>query len=40
MTVRRPTLDQMMDIVDSFGMNMPPERVSEFMSLMEGTFAA
>lgn len=40
MTVRRPTLDQMMDIVDSFGMNMPAERVSEFMSLMEGNFAA
>ncbi len=40
MTVSRPTLEQMMDIVDSFGMSMTPERVTEFMSLMEGNFAA
>jgi len=40
MTVKRPTLEQMMDIVDSFGMNMEPERVSEFLSLMEPNFAA
>ena len=40
MTVRRPTLEQMMDIVDSFGMSMPSERVAEFLSLMEPNFAA
>ncbi len=40
MTVRRPTLEQMMEIVDSFGMSMTPERVGEFLSLMEGNFAA
>ena len=40
MSVKRPTLEQMMDIVDSFGMNMEPERVAEFLSQMEGNFAA
>ena len=40
MSVKRPTLEQMMDIVDSFGMNMTAERVGEFLSLMEGNFAA
>ncbi len=40
MSVKRPTLEQMMEIVDSFGMNMPAERVSEFLSLMEPNFAA
>ncbi len=40
MTVRRPTNEQMMEIVASFGMNMTPERVGEFLSLMEGNFAA
>ena len=40
MTVRRPTPDQMMDIVESFGMNMTPERVAEFTALMDGNFAA
>jgi amidase len=40
MSVKRPTLEQMMDIVESFGMNMPAERVAEFLSLMEGNFAA
>ena len=40
MTVRRPTLDQMMEIVDSFGMTMTPDRVGEFLSLMEPNFAA
>jgi amidase len=40
MTVRRPTPDQMMDIVESFGMNMTPERVGEFLASMEGNFAA
>ena len=40
MSVKRPTLEQMMDIVDSFGMSMEPERVAEFLSQMEGNFAA
>ena len=40
MSVKRPTPEQIMDIVDSFGMNMTPERVGEFLSLMEGNFAA
>ena len=40
MSVKRPTLEQMMDIVDGFGMNMPAERVAEFLSLMEPNFAA
>ena len=40
MSVKRPTLEQMVDIVDSFGMNMSSERVAEFLSLMEGNFAA
>ena len=40
MTVSRPTLKQMMDIVDSFGMSMTPERVGEFLSLMEPNFKA
>jgi amidase len=30
----------MMDIVEAMGMNMTPERVAEFLSLMEGNFAA
>ena len=40
MTVRRPTLQQMTDIVESLGMTMTDERVGEFLSLMEGNFAA
>lgn len=40
MTIKRPTPDQMMDVVAGFGMSMTPERVSEFLGLMGGTFAA
>src|SRR6185312_6169889 len=40
MSVKRPTLEQMVDIVDSFGMSMPVERVAEFLALMEPNFAA
>jgi amidase len=40
MSVKRPTLEQMMDIVDGFGMSMPAERVAEFLSAMEPNFAA
>src|SRR5580692_1649429 len=40
MTVKRPTLEQMSDIVESLGMTMTKERVGEFISLMDGSFAA
>ena len=40
MSVKRPTLEQMSDIVESLGMTMTKERVGEFLSLMEGNFAA
>ena len=40
MTVKRPTLEQMTDIVESLGMTMTKERVGEFISLMDGSFAA
>ena len=40
MSVKRPTLEQMTDIVESLGMNMSTERVGEFLEQMEGNFAA
>ncbi len=40
MTVKRPTLEQMSDVVESLGMTMSKERVGEFISLMDGSFAA
>jgi amidase len=40
MSVKRPTLEQMQEIVESLGMNMSRERVGEFLSLMADTFAA
>ena len=40
MTVRRPTLDQMRDIVRSFGMSMSDAEVQSFLDLMEPTLAA
>jgi amidase len=40
MSVKRPTLEQMMDIVDAMGMSMTPERVQEFIDQMAGNFAA
>ena len=40
MTVKRPTIEQMTDIVESLGMTMTKERVGEFISLMDGSFAA
>ena len=40
MSVKRPTLEQMSDIVESLGMTMTKERVGEFISLMDGNFAA
>jgi amidase len=40
MSVKRPTVEQMSDVVESLGMTMTKERVGEFLSLMEGNFAA
>jgi amidase len=40
MSVARPTLEQMVDLVESLGMTMTRERVAEFLSLMEGNFVA
>ena len=40
MSVKRPTIEQMTDIVESLGMTMSKERVGEFISLMDGSFAA
>jgi Asp-tRNA(Asn)/Glu-tRNA(Gln) amidotransferase A subunit family amidase len=40
MTVKRPTIEQMSDVVESLGMTMTKERVGEFISLMDGSFAA
>jgi amidase len=40
MSVARPALEQMVDLVESLGMTMTRERVAEFLSLMEGNFVA
>ena len=40
MTVRRPTLDQMREIVRSFGMSMSDGDIQSFLDLMEPTMAA
>ena len=40
MTVRRPTLDQMREIVRSFGMSMSDGEIQSFLDLMEPTLAA
>src|SRR5277367_4237718 len=40
MSVKRPTIEQMTDIAESLGMTMTKERVGEFISLMDGSFAA
>ena len=40
MTVRRPTLDQMREIVRSFGMSMSDSEIQSFLDLMEPTLAA
>ena len=40
MTVKRPTQEQMEDIVADLGMSMEPARVAEFLEAMEGNFAA
>ena len=40
MSVKRPTLEQMTDIVAALGMNMTPERIGEFLEQMQGNFVA
>ena len=39
-TVRRPTADQMHDIVNSLHMNMSQGEVAEYLEVLEGTFQA
>jgi amidase len=39
-TVRRPTLDQMHDIVTSLHMSMSESEVAEYLDVLEGTFQA
>jgi amidase len=40
MTVRRPTLEQMRGLVGSLGMSMGDRELMDYMTLMEGSFAA
>lgn len=40
MSVRRPTLDQMRDIVGGLGMSMSDRELMDYMAIMEGTFQA
>lgn len=40
MTVQRPTLSQMKDVVSELGMNMSDARVQEFLDVMQGTLDA
>lgn len=39
-TVKRPTLDQMQDIVASLHMNMSASEVAEYLEVLEGTFSS
>jgi amidase len=39
-TVRRPTTEQMHDIVNSLHLNMSPGEVAEYLDVLEGTFQA
>jgi amidase len=39
-TVKRPTLDQLQEIVASLHMNMSAAEVAEYLEVLEGTFAA
>ena len=39
-TVKRPTLDQMQEIVSSLHMSMSANEVAEYLDVLEGTFAA
>ena len=40
MTVQRPTLSQMQDVVTELGMSMSDARITEFMEVMQGTLDA
>ena len=40
MTVQRPTLSQMQDVVTELGMSMSDSRIMEFMDVMQGTLDA
>jgi amidase len=40
MSVRRPTLDQMRDLVHGFGMSMSEREMLDYLTLMEDTFKA
>jgi amidase len=40
MTVKRPTLSQLGDIVAGFGMTLSDDKLARFLALMEGTFQA
>lgn len=40
MTVQRPTINQMKDVVTELGMNMSDARVQEFLDVMQGTLDA
>ena len=40
MTVQRPTLNQMQDVVTELGMSMSDPRIMEFMDVMQGTLDA
>ena len=40
MTVQRPTLSQMQDVVTELGMSMSDSRIMEFMDVMQGTLNA
>lgn len=40
MTIKRPTLEQLQEIVSDLGMNMSAERVGEFLEAMEPNFQA
>ena len=40
MTVKRPTLSQLGDIVTGFGMTIGDDKLARFLALMEGTFQA
>ncbi|HUC17350.1 MAG TPA: amidase [Acetobacteraceae bacterium] len=40
MTIKRPTAEQLREIVTDLGMNLSAERLEEFRALMEGSFAS
>ena len=40
MTAQRPTHGQLKEVVDELGMNMPDDRIQEFLDVMQGTLDA